>query len=152
MKRFRIEEHPLFSADDVAPAVNAVVAAMEPGDQAVLSLSLIHIFKDKSLRQNAVKEYTLPLYSPFALDMESRYALSEFDRDEMQIMLPAFGVKLGDNGFAAILEKEMCIRDRGSAPEGETETLNIKYSGSPWEQVLYCPSVNRGTSGEGSPP
>ena len=41
---------------------------------------------------------------------------------------------------------------RGSAPEGETETLNIKYSGSPWEQVLYCPSVNRGTSGEGSPP
>lgn len=31
MKRFRIEEHPLFSADDVAPAVNAVVAAMEPG-------------------------------------------------------------------------------------------------------------------------
>ena len=62
-------------------------------------------FKDKSLRQNAVKEYTLPLYSPFALDMESRYALSEFDRDEMQIMLPAFGVKLGDNGFAAILEK-----------------------------------------------
>ena len=62
-------------------------------------------FKDKSLRQNSVKEYILPIYCPFGIDMESRYTLSEFDREESQIMIPAYGVKIGSSGFAAVLEK-----------------------------------------------
>ncbi|MEG1887100.1 MAG: DUF5696 domain-containing protein, partial [Oscillospiraceae bacterium] len=62
-------------------------------------------FKEKEERLNSVKEYSLPVYSNLKVDLESKHNISEFDKEEIKVMLPVYGVKNGDNAFVTIVEQ-----------------------------------------------
>ena len=156
MKRFRIEEHPLFSADDVAPAVNAVVAAMEPGDQAVLSYGVyrfggtIRIQNPNGLRYCRIAlegEYTYTGSGPalriegehldFSLQRIATGRRSDFYKTSPDDVLPT-GVEVGECNYSRLDFGEIEGFEYGLKLCPDRDDTGICYTKFTFQYISYC--------------
>lgn len=102
-------------------------------------------YKDQQYRSNALVTLTLPVYAPhitqkrgFPLGVEAQV---REDLTTNTALLPAFGVKDGDNGFAAVVEKGDEDCDIIVTPAGVSLPVNRVYA-----KLTY--RTNYGTRGQ----
>lgn len=83
----------------------------------------LYRFKDVSLRQNSLKEYVIPYYSPHTVNMAD-IERNDAEHTLIEAMLPVYGVKIGDSAFAAVLEEGAAYSALNIAPGGVAISLN----------------------------
>ncbi|MBQ8683580.1 MAG: hypothetical protein IJ518_03570 [Clostridia bacterium] len=83
----------------------------------------LYYFKDEALRQNALKTYTIPYYSAQTVNIG---AIEQNDEEhtEIQAMLPAYGIKVGDAGLVAMVEDGAPYTALTISPSGVSVTCN----------------------------
>lgn len=116
---FNIAEHPDFCTENIAPAVNAIVARMQPGDQAFLSYGVYQIqeplyignnnrLKYCSIRLSGVYEVTTPNlevtvqvegdYLTFEMDKLTSNDKSDYYNQSEDDILPG-GISIGESNY-----------------------------------------------------
>lgn len=92
----------------------------------------LYYFKDEQYRSNALVTLTLPVYAQhitakagFPFGAEADVAQ---DNSRMKAMIPAFGVKVGEAGFAAVVEAGDADSDIVLSPAGVSLPVNRIYA------------------------
>lgn len=92
----------------------------------------LYYFKDEQYRSNALVTLTLPVYAQhitaeagFPFGAEADVAQ---DNSRMKAMIPAFGVKVGEAGFAAVVENGDAESDIVLSPAGVSLPVNRIYA------------------------
>ncbi len=83
----------------------------------------LYRFKDVSLRQNSLKEYAIPYYSPQTVNI-AEMAEDESSRAMIRAMLPSYGVKVGDSAFVTMLREGAAYGSLHIAPGGVAVSIS----------------------------
>lgn len=83
----------------------------------------LYRFKAEELRQNALKTYAIPYFSAQTVNIG---AIEQNDEEhtEIQAMIPAYGIKVGDAGLVATVEEGAIYTSLNIAPSGVAVACN----------------------------
>lgn len=94
----------------------------------------LYRFKEKRFRQNALKTYSIPVYSPMLME-EDTFPFHEnelmdeaFRQTANSAMLPVYGVKVEDAAFCTVIRQGDADAEIFVSPSGVSVELNRMYT------------------------